>query len=88
MSETPLSLQPRPFGGTGRPDAWWVQPLAVLLGLSAFIAYSTWAAFQGEHDHHGPYLSPFYSPGVGTLVLTLNVLLLGAARWGVIRSGT
>jgi len=45
-----------------RPDAWWAQPLLVFLGLSAFIGYSTWAAFQGKNYHFGPYLSPFYSP--------------------------
>ncbi len=45
-----------------RSDAWWAQPALVFLGLSAFIVYSTWAAFQGEHYHFGPYLSPFYSP--------------------------
>lgn len=57
-----VTLSRRSFGETRRRDAWWVQPLAVFLGLSAFIVYSTWAAFQGEHYHHGPYLSPFYSP--------------------------
>jgi len=57
-------LSRRAFGETARRDAWWLQPLAVLLGLSAFIVYSTWAAFQGEHYTHGPYLSPFYSPEV------------------------
>jgi hypothetical protein len=45
-----------------RPDAWWVQPVLALLGLSTFIVYSTWAAFQGAYYHAGPYLSPFYSP--------------------------
>ena len=55
-------LKTRSFGETSRRDAWWVQPLAVFLGLSAFVVYSTWAAFQGEHYHFGPYLSPFYSP--------------------------
>ncbi len=45
-----------------RRDLWWVQPLAVFCGLSAFIVYSTWAAFQGAHYAFGPYLSPFYSP--------------------------
>lgn len=60
----PVSSLPRPrgFGETTRPDAWWAKPTAVLLGLSAFIVYSTWAAFQGEHYTHGPYLSPFYAP--------------------------
>ena len=31
-------------------------------GLSTFLVYSTWAAFQGDHYTYGPYLSPFYSP--------------------------
>ncbi len=64
----------RSFGQTNRPDAWWLKPLAVFLGFSAFIVYSTWAAFQGVGDMHNNtcsywfggnganYLSPFYSP--------------------------
>ena len=50
------------FGETMRPGKWWIEPLAVVLGLGFFITYSTWAAFQGEHYHFGNYLSPFYSP--------------------------
>ena len=56
----------RPFGATTRPDAWWLQPIAVFLGFAAFIVYSTWAAFQGNH-YWLPgtnYLSPFYSPEI------------------------
>ena len=34
------------FGQTARRDAWWLQPLLVFLGFSAFIVYSTWAAFH------------------------------------------
>ncbi len=67
MSEVKLSLpQRRSFGQTSRKDIWWLQPVAVFCGLSAFIVYSTWAALQGEHyflssgGQH--YLSPFYSP--------------------------
>jgi hypothetical protein len=63
----------RPFGATTRPDAWWLQPLAVFLGFSAFIVYSTWAAFHPLY--HGDcaywfngnganYLSPFFSPEI------------------------
>jgi hypothetical protein len=58
-------LQPlaqRGFGVTSRRDRWWIQPLVVFLGLSTFVIYSTWAAFQGRHYTFGPYLSPFYSP--------------------------
>jgi hypothetical protein len=45
-----------------RKGTWWAYPLFVFLGLSAFVVYSTWAAFQGEHYRFGNYLSPFYSP--------------------------
>jgi len=58
----PLREAHRGFGETARRDAWWVQPLLTFLGLSAFLVYSTWAAFQGSHYEYGPYLSPFYSP--------------------------
>jgi hypothetical protein len=40
----------RGFGQTTRPDVWWLQPLVVFLGFSAFIVYSTWVAFQGVND--------------------------------------
>jgi len=74
MAQTTASIQPRRFGETLRPDAWWLQPLTVFLGFSAFNIYSTWAAFQGVADIHNHtcsywyggnganYLSPFYSP--------------------------
>src|SRR3984893_17888284 len=58
----PVRLAPRGFGHTARSHAWRFQPLLVFLGLSTFIVYSTWAAFQGHHYSFGPYLSPFYSP--------------------------
>jgi len=61
---TELTLIKRKFGETSRSDTWWIQPLVVFCGLSAFIVYTTWAAFQGEHYHHGPYLSPFYAPEI------------------------
>jgi hypothetical protein len=64
-ADTPSQLLQRPaFGQTSRPDFWWIQPLLVFLGLSAFVVYSTWAAFQGNHYTFGPYLSPFYSPEI------------------------
>jgi hypothetical protein len=63
----------RPFGVTSRTDSWWVQPLAVFLGFSAFIVYSTWAAFHPGtagnpsywyNGHGADYLSPFFSPEI------------------------
>ena len=59
---SPLPLAPRRFGETMRTDTWWIQPVVVFLCLTAFLGYSTWAAFQGTHYAFGPYLSPFYSP--------------------------
>jgi len=64
MANTDAILPRRPFGATMRPDAWWAQPALVFIGLSAFVVYSTWAAFQGQHYYWGPYLSPFYSPEI------------------------
>src|SRR2546423_1387884 len=49
----------RSLGATMRPDAWWAKPALVFFGLSAFLLYSTWAAFQGKYYYWGPYLSPF-----------------------------
>lgn len=62
MAYAVTSLGERRFGETTRRDAWWLQPLAVFLGLTTFLVYTTWASFQGDHYFFGPYLSPFYSP--------------------------
>lgn len=63
MSAARLSLPvTRGFGGTTRQDSWWWQPVVVFTVLTAFVLYANWAAFQGAHYSHGPYLSPFYSP--------------------------
>jgi hypothetical protein len=71
MASTDAPAIPRRFGETARTDVWWLQPLAVFLGFSAFIVYSTWAAFQGTNSAQcyfwyggdgANYLSPFYSP--------------------------
>jgi len=57
-----VAIPRRSFGETTRADLWWLQPLCVFLGLSTFIVYSTWAAFQGRNYFFGNYISPFYSP--------------------------
>ncbi|MBI2424634.1 MAG: succinate dehydrogenase [Candidatus Hydrogenedentes bacterium] len=60
------TLKRRSFGETARIDAWWLKPGLVFVGLTAFIAYATWAGMQGKHyfyDGGGAHLlSPFYSP--------------------------
>ena len=71
------------FTSTSRNDRWWIGPLAVLAGLTAFIIYSTWAAWQGNNyfwsasenpQNFGGYLSPFYSP-----TLFIDTSALGSA---------
>ena len=42
---------------------WWLQPVATVVILSAFVLYSIWAALQ-SHGYIAPYLSPLYSPPV------------------------
>jgi hypothetical protein len=44
---------------------WWLQPLAIVLVLSAFGIYSFLMAVFGYGAHYvEPYLSPFYSPPI------------------------
>ena len=64
MDVIPVRIAPRGFASTTRRDLWWATPLAIFVGLSAFVGYSTWAAFQNAHYHFGPYLSPFYAPEI------------------------
>ena len=49
MAQIDVPLSRSGFGQTRRVDNWWVQPVVVFLGLSAFIVYATWAALQGQH---------------------------------------
>jgi len=62
MAHADLPVFQTRFGKTVRRDAWWIQPLAVFLVLSAFVVYATWAALQNAHYTYGPYISPLYSP--------------------------
>ena len=64
MQVIPVTAVHKGFGTTSRRDNWWAAPLAVFVGLSAFLIYATWAAFQNAHYHFGPYLSPFYAPEI------------------------
>ena len=66
---------------TMRKDRWWAGPVAVLLGLSAFVVYATWAAFQGAYYFADPYLSPFYSPVLFSDVSQPGSMPLGSHVW-------
>jgi hypothetical protein len=70
------------FGVTARRDPWWLGPAAVFLGLSAFLIYGTWAAYQdsdfeireqgGDHaKFHAPdnkAIAPYLSPFYSPLI--------------------
>ena len=60
-----------------RKDAWWALPLTVVVVLTTFVVYSTWAALQNAHYYVAPYLSPFYSPCLSKSCLHLTL------RWGL-----
>lgn len=65
MSENAFELKRDGLGATERRDAWWLEPLLVAVGFTAFIIYTTWAAFQDPkwaEPEGTPYLSPFFSP--------------------------
>jgi hypothetical protein len=66
VSETGLSKEQPSQSAYQRKDKWWVEPALVFLGFSAFVVYSTWAAFQTKNFYYlengAHYLSPFYSP--------------------------
>jgi hypothetical protein len=54
---------PRKIHSAKRCGLIFVDAAVARFGLSTFIVYSTWAAFQGTHYYFGNYISPFYSPG-------------------------
>src|SRR6185503_14385400 len=64
MAHAPLPVLPpqRRFGETLRRDTWWLPNVPVLVVLTGFVIYATWAALQNANYTYGPYLSPFYSP--------------------------
>lgn len=51
------------FLETLRKDRWWVEPVAVFLGVTLFFGWLAVSAFLDEWEFEiGPYLSPVYEP--------------------------
>jgi len=71
MAQATVAGRREGFGATARTDTWWVGPLFVFLGISAFLIYGTWAAWQGNgYEIREDSLSPqkrggehFHDPG-------------------------
>jgi hypothetical protein len=74
LSTSPAPTTPKPRAAIGaktlRTDQWWRQSAISGGVLVAFIAYSTWAAFQNANYYAKPYLSPFYSPCIANVCNT------------------
>jgi hypothetical protein len=62
-----------------RTDRWWVPPLVTAVALTAFVVYSTWRAFANGDYYAEPYVSPFYSPCLGSDCVPMP----DGARWPV-----
>ena len=45
MSDLTIASGSTRFGDTDRKDLWWLPPLSIFLGLSAFIVYATFRVF-------------------------------------------
>jgi hypothetical protein len=80
MSTNLKVLQPSEMigGATLRKDAWWLEPLLVVVVLGGFGVYATWAAVQNEHYFVAPYLSPFYSPCLATSCREVTAPIFGS----------
>jgi hypothetical protein len=61
-----------------RQDAWWVEPLIVVVVLAGFSVYATWAALQNANYYVAPYLSPFYSPCLAANCVHQTLPLIGS----------
>jgi hypothetical protein len=59
----PVTLGRQGFLATLRHDRWWVEPLLVAFGLTAFGVYVTISAVALDTKFEfGPYLSPLFEP--------------------------
>ena len=63
------TIHPDGFAKTLRNDRWWLYPATILFGLTAFLVYGFWSAWQADYywysagqEGFGGYLAPFYSP--------------------------
>jgi hypothetical protein len=72
-----------------RKDRWWIEPVVTVTILTAFVIYSTWAAFIGKDYYAGSALhrnliSPFYSPCLtGSCVAGTHPFGVWIAAWHI-----
>ena len=68
-TRTSFFVQEKGFIKTLRNDNWWLYPALVVFGLTVFLLYGFWSAWQADFywysngkEGFGGYLAPFYSP--------------------------
>ena len=66
---TSFAIHDKGFTKTLRKDNWWLYPAIVVFGLTSFLVYGFWSAWQADfywysagQEGFGGYLAPFYSP--------------------------
>ena len=77
-----------PDVATLRQDRWWLQPVITVSILTAFVVYSTWAAFQNQNYYvgaaaHRDLISPFYSPCLTTTCVPGSGSGFAIHGWGL-----
>jgi hypothetical protein len=79
---TPVLPHREGFGATQRRDVWWLGPLLTVLGLTAFLLYGVWAAWQGAYfeirknspqggdfyAENNPAIAPYLAPFYAPLI--------------------
>ena len=71
---------------TLRQDRWWLQPVVTVSVLTAFVIYSTWAAFQNKYYFVGApvhLVSPFYSPCLATTCVPGSKIGFAFSGWNL-----
>lgn len=81
MTVSPEAMRTAPLPAASewrRRDAWWLEPLIVVVVLGSFGVYSMWAALQNANYYVEPYLSPFYSPCIATNCAHVTLPIIGS----------
>ncbi len=81
MTAVPQEIRAEPLpmaAESRRRDAWWAEPLAVVVVLTSFGLYALWAALQNGNYYAAPYLSPFYSPCISVNCVHVTLPLIGS----------
>jgi hypothetical protein len=75
MAATIANVRQRP---TERRDLWWLEPLAIVIGLGGFIVYSFFVSIANANYYVEPYLSPFYSPCIAANCIHPTLPIIGS----------